>query len=55
MIRDDITWGELEQDFYLWYDLTGQDEYLGYTLEEIQENDPDGLVLGEVNDDVQSD
>lgn len=47
MIRKDITWGELEEDFHVWYDLTGQDEFQGYTLEEIQANDPDELVVGE--------
>lgn len=47
MIRPDITWGELEEDFYVWYDMTGQDEFQGYTLEEIKANDPDELVVGE--------
>jgi len=49
MIREGITWGELEEDFYLWYDLTGEEEFLGYTLKEIQSNDPDDLVLGDTH------
>lgn len=46
MIRDDVTWGQLEEEYHVWYDMTGIDDFLGYTLEEIQSNDPDELVNG---------
>lgn len=46
-MRKDTTWGQLEDDFNAWYDMTGRKSFQGYTLEEIQSHDPEELVQGE--------